>query len=193
MVKHKYRGGLLAAPLLALALPLLAACGNGTPASTQVAALGGSASASPSATSSLSPYQQGLEFSACMRSHGITNFPDPTSQGSGGVTLKLDKNSGIDPNSSQFQAAQQACHALQPGGQAGKGGSFDPAKIAPWAACIRKHGVPNFPDPTNTGEGMKIALPAGIDPNTLQPAMQACQSLNPGGMIQMTAGGGAGG
>jgi hypothetical protein len=41
-----------------------------------------------------------------MRSHGITNFPDPTIDGHG-VGMNL---SGTDPNSSQFRAGQQACH-----------------------------------------------------------------------------------
>jgi hypothetical protein len=41
-----------------------------------------------------------------MHAHGTTNFPDPTANGHG-VGLQL---AGIDPNSPQFQAAQQACH-----------------------------------------------------------------------------------
>jgi hypothetical protein len=41
-----------------------------------------------------------------MRVHGITNFPDPTANGHG-VGMNLN---GIDPNSPQFRAAQQACH-----------------------------------------------------------------------------------
>ena len=41
-----------------------------------------------------------------MRSHGDPGFPDPTAYGHG-VGLQL---AGTDPNSLQFQAAQQACH-----------------------------------------------------------------------------------
>jgi hypothetical protein len=57
----------------------------------------------------LSPQQQAqlLKFAQCMRAHGIKNFPDPTSQG-------LEPGNGIDPNSPQFKAAQQACHSLLP-------------------------------------------------------------------------------
>jgi hypothetical protein len=51
-----------------------------------------------------------LAFSRCMRAHGITNFPDPTFGGGGGQ-LRIDKPSGIDPNSPAFQAAQKACGA----------------------------------------------------------------------------------
>ena len=42
----------------------------------------------------------------CMRAHGITNLPDPTVNGHG---IGLQRG-GIDLNSPQFRAAQQACH-----------------------------------------------------------------------------------
>jgi hypothetical protein len=41
-----------------------------------------------------------------MRAHGITNLPDPTVNGHG---IGLQRG-GIDLNSPQFRAAQQACH-----------------------------------------------------------------------------------
>jgi hypothetical protein len=58
---------------------------------------------------------QALKLAVCMRAHGITNFPDPsTSQG--GVTIDLH---GLDPNSPQFQAAQQACRQYRLGPRTG--------------------------------------------------------------------------
>ena len=63
----------------------------------------------------LSPAQEAqarksaLALAACMRTHGYPNFPDPTSQG----VLDL---TGIDPNSSQFQTAMQACSSHGGGG-----------------------------------------------------------------------------
>jgi hypothetical protein len=62
-----------------------------------------------------------LKFARCMRSHGVPNFPDPTSQTgpqtqsqSGGGSSQ--GTNGIDPNSPQFKAANQACKSLTPGG-----------------------------------------------------------------------------
>jgi hypothetical protein len=52
---------------------------------------------------------QAIKQSVCMRAHGITNFPDPTTTG-GGVGTVITKGSGIDVSSPQFQAAQKACH-----------------------------------------------------------------------------------
>jgi hypothetical protein len=60
---------------------------------------------------SLTPQQQAqmLKYARCMRAHGITNFPDPTSKG-----LGLSPGDGIDPNSPQFEAAGKACQSLLP-------------------------------------------------------------------------------
>jgi hypothetical protein len=50
-----------------------------------------------------------LKYAQCMRSHGVTNFPDPGSGPSGGFGIKVTPGSGLDPNSPTFQAAQKAC------------------------------------------------------------------------------------
>ena len=47
-----------------------------------------------------------LKNAACMRAHGITNFPDPTIQPNGGSSVSLN---GLDPTSPQFQSASKAC------------------------------------------------------------------------------------
>ena len=71
-----------------------------------VAACGSSSKSTTTAGSS--PAAAGLKFSACMRSHGVPNFPDPTSNGSGpGLTVHVDKRSPA------FQNAEQACGSLQ--------------------------------------------------------------------------------
>lgn len=56
---------------------------------------------------------QALKFTACMRSHGLPDMPDPVVQG-GGVSQQLPR--GTDPNSPVFRAAQAACQKLTPGG-----------------------------------------------------------------------------
>jgi hypothetical protein len=63
---------------------------------------------------------QALKFSACMRSHGVPDFPDPKFEG-GGVQLQIKRGSGIDPQSTQFQAAQKACQGDIPGPKGGPG------------------------------------------------------------------------
>jgi hypothetical protein len=46
-----------------------------------------------------------LKVARCLRSHGFPNFPDPTAS-SQGTSQSL---GGIDPSSSQFQAAETGC------------------------------------------------------------------------------------
>ena len=60
--------------------------------------------------------QQALKYSQCMRSHGLPNFPDPTSNGNGPVGFSIPNGSGINPNSATYQQANQACQSLMPGG-----------------------------------------------------------------------------
>jgi hypothetical protein len=64
-----------------------------------------------------------LEFSQCMRAHGVPNFPDPSFSG-GGAQLQLSRSSGIDPRSPAFQQAQKAC-----GSPFGKGGPAPSARL----------------------------------------------------------------
>lgn len=123
-----------------------------------------------------------LAFSACMRSHGVPNFPDPTS-GSNGGTVELQQGSGIDPNSPAYQAAFRSCQSLLPAGKA-SGGSVSPtvrAEYLRYAACMRRHGEPSFPDPTFNGNAVNLGNLSGIDTNApqYQSASSACASLNP--------------
>jgi hypothetical protein len=120
--------------------------------------------------------QVAAKFSACMRKHGVTNFPDPSAQG--GITIG--PGSGIDPQSPTFQAAQQACQKLLP-----NGGRPSPQQLAKaqqqmlaFSACMRAHGLEDFPDPIVSGGGiqMKIRVGAGSDLNPSSPTFQAAQS-----------------
>jgi hypothetical protein len=83
-----------------------------------------------------------------MRANGVPSFPDPTPGNGGGFQT----SSGIT-SSPAFQAAQATCHKLLPGGgPPGPGSTTHPsaqtlAKLLKIAQCMRRHGVPQFPDP----------------------------------------------
>ena len=96
----------------------------------------------------------GIRFSACMRSHGVPNFPDPG--GSGGIQI----GNGINPKAPAFQAAQKVCFKLLPGGGPGRGGNSEARRLQllHLAECMRAHGVASFPDPSNSPPS---APPAG--------------------------------
>jgi hypothetical protein len=120
--------------------------------------------------------QQFLAFSVCMRSHGVPDFPDPSSRG--GIDLVL--GSGLDPASPSFQSAQRSCkHLLPHGGPPAHETEGQKLPDLAFARCMRAHGVPDYPDPT-TSIGNRFfrgtPLPAGIDPGSpaFRKASAAC-------------------
>ena len=132
----------------------------------------------------------GPKFSACMRKHGVTNFPDPNGQG----VITFHSGMGIDPGSPAFKSARTACDKLLP-----NGGQPTPAQIAQqqqqllaFSACMRAHGLKDFPDPSNGGLRIQTHPGSDLNPNnpTFQNAQKACQKYQPfkGGSVK--AGGG---
>lgn len=85
-----------------------------------------------------------LRVSECMRSHGVSDFPDPGP--GGGFNLN---GTGINPFSPAFEAAQEICNKLLPGGGPPQQASEQQKdRLVAIAQCMRSHGVPGFPDPT---------------------------------------------
>ena len=190
----------VAAGAAAAGVLVLAACGSsGSPGVANLAA-GSTPSASPGGGSGATGQQGAEQFSQCMRSHGIPDFPDP---GSGG-NVNISAGGDVNPDSPQFQAAQTACRSLLP-----NGGRPDPSQMAALEAsalkfskCMRAHGVPDFPDPQfpSSGSGggaVRLQVPQGTDTNSpaFQSARQACQSLlvKPPGATTVQGGGQAAG
>jgi hypothetical protein len=180
--------------LIALASLAVTAAGCGSkPTSSGVAQLP-SATTTSTATSQTAASLTGkskadsmYRYSACMRSHGVPNFPDPQPSG-GGLVLAINSGSGLNPNAPQFKTAQKSCEKLLP-----NGGKPDPASIAKdrakmlkFSACMRSHGLADFPDPTVSEGGVQLSLgdkrSSGLNPNSpvFQAAQKACQSLMPG-------------
>jgi len=197
------------APALAAAFVALAIAGCGGGASPGVASLGGthhghsgstapaggggpgtfiehsSSSSGPGGGSSSSFVMAGgarsqlLELSRCMRSHGVPSFPDPSASG-------VIQGSGLDPNSPQFERAMKSCAKYTPKGRS----HFTPAEkqkllaqLLRYSRCMRSHGVPAFPDPTSSGNGVGLQIQGGpnngLDPGSpiFQRASRACSSL----------------
>ncbi len=126
----------------------LAACGSSSRSSSSAAAGGGGGS--------------GIEFSDCMRSHGVPNFPDP---GAGGGGFQIGSGSGINPQSPAFVAAQNDCARFLP--RPGGGRAVSEAQklmMLKLSQCMRAHGLASFPDPVSTppapGTGFGIAFGA---------------------------------
>lgn len=111
-----------------------------------------------------------LKEAQCMRSHGVPSFPDPTAGGPSVIP------NWINPQAPAFQTAQKACAKFL-GGGSGQGSASESRKLEllNLAKCMRKHGLPSFPDPTTSpppapppgshtgnvvgGAGVYLALP----------------------------------
>jgi len=172
--------------------PTVAHLGSGTSSSSSSSSAGssqsGSSSAGSSQSGSASPDSQAVAYSACMREHGVPSFPDPKVTTNGNeVKVAVRVTPGITGNP-KFSSAQKACSKLIPGGGPGPGSNHpisekEQAEYLKAAACIRTHGIPNFPDPTFEGGGVHISH-KGLDLSSPQArkAEEACQSLIPGGL-----------
>lgn len=109
-----------------LLVTVLAACSGTAAAPSGVATLASQAPAaegSAEPSGSLDPETAQLEFAKCMREHGI-DMPDPSTDGKGGIMFRSNNGSaggdssgksfsdGINPESEEFQAAQEACSPI---------------------------------------------------------------------------------
>ncbi|MES1248371.1 MAG: hypothetical protein ABUS54_11950 [Actinomycetota bacterium] len=140
---------------------LAAACGGGRPAAT--------------------PQHGGgpVAFSACMRSNGVAAFPDPDSSG----VIPKESLSQLRVSSVRFHAATSACaHLLPNGGRPPDASALERVKAQGlrFAQCVRRHGIPAFPDPDGSG---RIPDPArfGIDQGSpvFRAANDACAKDRP--------------
>jgi hypothetical protein len=181
------RTSLLALALAAMAgLGLLAsACGGSSGEGVAQAETKTQTTTDDSTSPSDSGAADPTAYSRCMRENGVSKFPDPDGQG----RLSIQGGPGLDPNSPQFQAAERACEKYMP-----RGGDDTPSpeeqeqglqEALAYSACIREHGVPNYPDPKPNADG-GIDLNAGasdFDPSSPQfkEAEEACEDLLPGG------------
>jgi hypothetical protein len=168
-----------AAIIVTAGLALFAAACGGSKGG-RVAELGSTTTQNTSNPSAATGKQNGpLGFSRCMRSNGVTKYPDPNGRGQ----LAKESPQQLGVSSSQFQSAQSVCQHLLPNGGSGPNAAQlqqVKAQGLRFSQCVRGHGVPNFPDPSSDG---RIPDPAtvGIDQGSpkFQAANQACRKDRP--------------
>jgi hypothetical protein len=86
-----------------------------------------------------------IKEAECMRSHGVTSFPDPSPGGPSVVP------NSINTEAPAFQSAQKACARLLAGGSSqGSAAESSKLELLNLAKCMRAHGLPSSPDPTTS-------------------------------------------
>jgi hypothetical protein len=175
----------LPASLVAAAAIGLAACSGGS-STPQVASLGnssGDGGGSPAATGSSAatqgnPTQLLNEWAACMRSHGDPGQPDPTIDANKVIHVIFGPDAPKDParlgrSSGCDQYMNAASKELGPGLSQEQP---DQATLDKFSACVRAHGIADFPDLT-AGSGIQLNANGGdLSPNNpaLENAMKVC-------------------
>ena len=162
-----------AVAVIALAA-LISGCGSSASAGTG----GGGGTSGGGGGNTTARAQKGVKFAECMRSNGVSQFPDPGA--SGRLTIDAVANgSGLDTRSPAFTQALSACKGLEPAGFTGSPrSSRQQAAGLRFAQCIRSNGVSDFPDPLPNGPLIDTnRIPSANQPggmSALHAAMQKC-------------------
>ena len=164
------RRALAALAVIAL-VSLISACGSSAPAGT----------GSGGGNNTSANIQKAVKFAGCMRSNGVSQFPDPGA--SGKLTIDAVANgSSLDTSSPAFNQAISACKELEPAGFMGSKRTSQQQQAAlRFAQCIRENGVEDFPDPIPTGPLVDTnRIPSSSSPGgmtILHAAMQKCSDV----------------
>jgi hypothetical protein len=149
---------------------LIGACGSSAPTGSGAAG---------SANNTAANAQKAVKFAECMRSNGVSRFPDPGPSGSFTIDGVVN-GSSLNPNSPAFKQALSACRDLEPAGFTGSARSARQTQAAlEFAQCVRAHGVKDFPDPANgqplvdTDRIPSASTESGM--SILNAAMQKCR------------------
>jgi hypothetical protein len=169
-----------------LALTLLGGCSS-TPS--------GSAGASPTTMTNDQILAIGREAAQCMREHGIPDFPDPIidqhgqlqlPQGGAGDHAKEEMDNNPD--------AQRVCLPILdrlPPNVAGRSqgpGQFsqeDLANLLKFAQCMRRNGIPEWPDPKADGSFPISGTPLSSEGKSarIRAGFQACKQYWDKGIV----------
>jgi hypothetical protein len=130
-----------------------------------------SASSPSSASGTGSNDTLALKFAQCMRAHGVPNFPDPGRPAA--------DQPGINQQAPAFQSSEQQCDKLTNNPEPKRSPASKSQRLAALAEseCMRKHGVPNFPDPTFLSSGGSSVNLNGLNPQS--PAFKQAQAACP--------------
>jgi hypothetical protein len=119
--------------------------------------------------------EKAVKFAACIREHGVSDFPDPNANGEFG-------SYGVSVTPAVWIAANKACKELQPPGSfSSKRSPEEQSDALRFAQCVREHGVKDFPDPVN-GEPLidTYKIPSSDTPrgmSILNAATEKCGDL----------------
>lgn len=159
-----------------------------------VAGCGGSSGGGAKSAASRHTYTP-VRFAKCMRAHGVTSFPDPSSDSGAEVSTTPDGGASIngqEVNPHTWKSAEHTCLTKLPFAKPSQKELAQEVKQQlTMSKCIRAHGVPNYPDPVvRKGQMVVPNTPADSNPNSpaFQGALTACSKSTDGGYQIQKAG-----
>ena len=152
----------------------LAACGSSSNNSTAPSLGGGTHTEQSASSAILSEWRAAI---SCVRRHGMPSVPDPVVGANGQISVPGYTSADLTPAARSACAAQiQALSSTS---------STDPIlstsdiqALLRWAACMRAHGLPRWPDPNDRGEFHVKSADAGTLVQNNR-ATAACKPLIP--------------
>jgi hypothetical protein len=134
----------------------------------------------PAATNSED--QVWLAITQCIRTHGMPQWPDPVTGPDGHLMFPAN----APQTTPQVQAACRHLFDQLPAdaGATPPPSAADLAMLRRFAACMRRNGVPDWPDPDASGNFVNV--PASVDVKTLLKNLPAqCQADVPSGGLHV--------
>jgi hypothetical protein len=130
--------------------------------------------------------------SRCLRANGVSGFPDPR-EGPNGGGVGFPGGFGVGQGGELFVMgqtfagpavvhAEKVCQEyMPPSGPGPTVSEQQRTQALADAACMRRNGIPNFPDPTFSGGQRALNLGTGINPSSpaFVRAAHACGLNNP--------------
>lgn len=106
-----------------------------------------------------------FKYARCMRSNGLTGFPDPSMTDHNGEPVAYLATSSSLAASPAFKRANKLCQRiLTPTLDTTQNLAAKAQHVAAFARCMRSHGVSAFPDPDSQGQlSVQMITRAGVD------------------------------
>ena len=145
-------------PTLLLVPLLLAACGQNN----------------RNGVTQLDQVEAARAYAQCIRDNGVPDFPDPDPDG------QLRGPAHEKQSDPKFQAAQEKCRTLAPGGEHQRSDPATVEQMRRFSQCMRDNGLPNFPDPDPDGRLRGVGHEQQDSP-TYRAASESCRGKLPGG------------
>jgi hypothetical protein len=144
--------------LLVVPLLVLAACGQNN----------------PNGAAPVDKAEAARAYAQCIRDNGVPDFPDPDANG------ELRGPAHEQQDNPKFQAAQEKCRNLAPGGEHQRSDPATVEQMRQFSQCMRDNGLPDYPDPDPDGRVRGVGHEQQDNP-TFRAAMQTCRQKLPGG------------